>query len=78
MKKAMLFIKRRASPMLAEIVEYNEATGRKGRILASEPIKSDFNNGDLLAAARRLVPQVPDRVVILPAGINLPNTMPDS
>lgn len=71
MKKAMLVIKRRCSPMLAAIVDYNESSGRQGRILVSEPIKSDFSNADLTVVARRLVPQVMDREVILPTGVDL-------
>lgn len=71
MKKAMLVVKRRCTPMLAALVDYNESSGRKGRILASESIKSDFTNDDLVAAARRLIPHVTDREVILPIGIDL-------
>lgn len=71
MKKAMFTVKRRVNPMLAVIVEYNEATGRKGKILASEPIKSDFSNSDAEAAAPRLVLLVLDRDIILPTGISL-------
>lgn len=71
MKKAMLIVKRRCTPMLAALVDYNESSGRKGRILASEPIKPDFTNGDLVAAARRLIPQVADREVILPISIDM-------
>lgn len=71
MKKAMFVIKRRSTPMLAAIVDYNETTGRKGRTLVSEPIAENFTVADLVAAARRLVPQVKDRHVILPVGIDL-------
>lgn len=71
MKLAMLIVKRRCTPMLAALVDYNESSGRKGRVLVSEPIKSDFTNDDLVAAARRLIPQVTDRDVILPIGMDL-------
>lgn len=71
MKKAMFVVKRRCTPMLAAVDDYNESSGRQGRILASEPIKRDFTNTDLIAAARRLVPQVTDREVILPIGVDL-------
>lgn len=71
MKKAMFVIKRRSTPMLAAIVDYNETTGRKGRVLVSEPLSDNFTTADLVAAARRMVPQVPDRKVILPIGIEL-------
>lgn len=71
MKKAMLIVKRRATPMLAAIVEYDQASGRKGKILASESIRADFGNADLVAAARRLALQVPGHEVILPAGVEL-------
>lgn len=71
MKKAMFLVKRRSVPMLAAIVAFDEATGRRGKVLVSEPIRSDFNNADVLAAARRLVPQVLDRDVILPMGMEL-------
>jgi hypothetical protein len=57
--------------MVAAIVDYNPETGRKGRVLVSEPIAEHFGNEDLIAAARRLVPQVPDRLVILPIGVDL-------
>lgn len=71
MKHAMFVVKRRATPMLAVIVDYNPETGRKGRVLVSEPIRDNFSNADLTEAARRLVPQVPDRKVILPIGVDL-------
>lgn len=70
-KKAMLTVKRRAVPMIAAIVAYDARTGRKGKVLASEPIKSDFSNADLIAAARRLVPRVPGYDVLLPVGVDL-------
>ncbi len=70
-KKAMFLVKRRPLPMVAAIVDYNPETGRKGRVLVSEPIAEHFGNEDLIAAARRLVPQVPDRLVILPIGVDL-------
>lgn len=57
--------------MLAVVVAYNEVSERKGKVLASEPIRSDFSVADLEAAARRLVPQVSSHVVILPIGIEL-------
>lgn len=67
----MFVVKRRCTPMLAALVDYNESSGRKGRVLVSEPIKSDFTNADLIAAARRLVPLVTDREIILPFGVDL-------
>lgn len=70
-KQAMFAVKRRAMPMVAVIVEYNGRTGRKGKVLASEPLKSDFSNEDLIAAARRMVPQVPGYEVVLPVGVDL-------
>ena len=70
-KKAMFLVKRRSTPMLAAIVGYNEITGRKGNVLVSEPINSNFTNDDLVKAARRLVPQVPGYDVILPYGVEL-------
>lgn len=57
--------------MLAVVVSYNEISERKGKVLASEPIRSGFSNADLEAAARRLVPQVSSHDVILPTGIEL-------
>ncbi len=69
--KAMFTVKRRSKPMLAVVVAYNEVSERKGKVLASEPIRSDFSVADLEAAARRLVPQVSSHVVILPIGIEL-------
>ena len=57
--------------MLAVVVAYNEVSERKGKVLASEPIRSDFSNADLEAAARRLVAQVSAYDVILPTGIQL-------
>ncbi|MDD5301382.1 MAG: hypothetical protein PHD65_12940 [Gallionella sp.] len=71
MKKAIFIVKQRTKPMLAAIVVYQEATGRKGKVLVSEPIKSNFSNDDLEAAARRLVPLVPDYKVILPTGVEI-------
>lgn len=70
-KKAMFVVKRRSVPMLAAVVAYHEGSGRIGKVLASEPIKSDFSNADLIAVARRLVPQVPDYDVVLPVGVDL-------
>lgn len=69
--KAMFTVKRRSTPMLAVVVAYNEVSERKGKVLASEPIRSDFSYADLEAAARRLVPQVSSHDVILPTGIEL-------
>lgn len=69
--KAMFTVKRRSTPMLAVVVSYNEISERKGKVLASEPIRSDFSNADLEAVARRLVPQVSSHDVILPTGIEL-------
>lgn len=57
--------------MLAVVVAYNEVSERKGKVLASEPIRSDFSHADLEAAARRLVAQVSAYDVILPTGIQL-------
>jgi hypothetical protein len=71
MKKAILTVKRRATPMLVIIVEYYPISGRKGKVLASEPIQSDFSNADVVAVARRLVPQVPTYEIILPVGVDL-------
>ncbi|CAN7780819.1 hypothetical protein LJR296_007989 [Cupriavidus necator] len=71
MKKAMFVVKRRQSPMLAAIVEYSEVSGRRGKVLVSEPIANDFTNEMLIAAARRLVPQVTGYQVILPIGVDL-------
>lgn len=68
---AMLTIKRRRDPIVAAVVTYNEASGRMGKILISEPIRSDFSNDDLIAVAKKLVPQVPDYEVILPIGVNI-------
>ena len=70
-KPKAMFVKRRGTPMLAAVVAYNEATGKRGKVLASEPIRSDFSNADVEAAARRLVPQVPSHDVVLPTGIEL-------
>lgn len=69
--KAMLVVKHRGEPKLAVIVTYDERTGRRGKVLASEPIPANFSNTDLLASARRLVPLVPTHDVILPMGVNL-------
>ena len=69
--KAMLIVKRRSTPMLAAVVAYNEVSARRGRVLATEPIRSDFSVADLEAAARRLVSQVSSHDVILPTGIEL-------
>lgn len=68
---AMLVIKRRQHPVLAAIVTYDLQTGRKGKVLASEPIAARFSNADLLEAARRLVDLVPTHDVILPTGVDL-------
>lgn len=70
-KKAMLVVKRRSLPMMASVIAYNEETGRKGRVLAAEPIKNDFDNDELTNAARRLVELLPDYEVILPVGVEL-------
>jgi hypothetical protein len=67
----MFTVKRRSTPMLAVVVAYNEVSERKGKVLASEPIRSDFSVADVMAAARRLVPQVSTHDVILPSGIEL-------
>lgn len=56
--KAIFTVKRRASPMLAMVVAYNEVSGRNGNVLASEPINNNFSPAELEAAAKRLVPQV--------------------
>lgn len=69
--KAMFKVKRRSKPMLAVIVAYNLATGRAGKVLASEEISDDFTNADLTAAAKRLVPQVASHDVILPIGVEV-------
>lgn len=69
--KAMLIVKRRSTPMLAAVVAYNEVSERRGRVLATEPIRGDFSVADLEAAARRLVSQVSSHDVILPTGIEL-------
>ncbi|MGT2457796.1 hypothetical protein ACU4GI_33380 [Cupriavidus basilensis] len=71
MKNAMFVVKRRQSPMLAAIVEYSEVSGRRGKVLVSEPIANDFTNDMLIAAARRLAPQVSGYQVILPVGVEL-------
>ncbi len=68
---AMFIVKRRSNPMMATIVQYNPETGRKGKVLASEPIRSDFSNDDVVAAAKRLVPQVSSYKVILPMGVEI-------
>ena len=67
--KAMFTVKRRSTPMMAVVVAYNEVSERKGKVLASEPIRSDFSYADLETAARRLVSQVSSHDVILPTGI---------
>lgn len=69
--KALFTVKRRSTPMLAVVVAYNEVSERKGKVLASEPIRRDFSVADLEAAARRLAPQVSSHDVILPTGIEL-------
>ena len=53
------------------VVAYNEASDRMGKILVSEPIRADFSNDDLIAAAKKLVSQLPDYEVILPIGVNI-------
>lgn len=68
---AVLVVKRRSLPMLAAVVAYNVKSGRTGKVLASEVIRSDFSTVDLTEAARRLVPQVDTHDVILPAGVVL-------
>lgn len=69
--KALFTVQRRSKPMLAVVVAYNEASGRKGKVLASEPIRDDFSYADLKAAGRRLVPQVSSHEVIIPIGVQL-------
>jgi hypothetical protein len=69
--KAIFTVKRRSTPVQAVVVAYNEVTERKGKVLASEPIRSNFSIADLEASARRLVPQVSTHEVILPTGIEL-------
>jgi hypothetical protein len=69
--KAMFTVKRRCTPMLAVVVAFNEVSERKGKVLASEPIRNDFSVADLEAAARRLALQVSSHNVILPTGIEL-------
>jgi hypothetical protein len=69
--KAIFTVKRRSTPMLAVVVAYNEVTERKGKVLASEPIRSDFSIADLESSARRLVLEVSSYDVILPTGIEL-------
>lgn len=67
----MFTVKRRGNPPLAAVVAYNLASERMGRILVSEAIPADFSNDDLIAAAKRLVSQVPEYDVILPIGVNI-------
>lgn len=68
----MFTVKHRSVPKLAVVVAYNEVSGRKGRVLASEAIQSKFSIDDLTAAAKRLVPQVSSHFeVILPIGIEI-------
>lgn len=69
--KAMFTVKRRSKPMVVAVVTYNQVSQRMGKVLASEPIHSDFTNDDLIAAAKRLVKQVPNYDVILPVGVNI-------
>ena len=69
--KAMFTVKRRTTPVLAVVVAYNEISGRKGNVLASEPIRNDFSPAELEAAAKRLVPQVSSHDVILPTDIEI-------
>ena len=69
--KGMLTVKHRSKPKLAVVVAYNEISGRLGKVLASEPIGDHFSIDELVAAARRLVPQVSSHDVILPTGIEL-------
>lgn len=57
--------------MLVAVVKYDESSGRKGKVLVSEPIGDQFSMADLEASARRLVPQVSDYDVILPIGVVL-------
>ncbi|AXW05296.1 hypothetical protein CJO82_05200 [Ralstonia solanacearum] len=71
MKNAMFLVKHRQSPKLAAIVEYSEASGRRGKVLVSEPIADDFTNETLIEVARRLVPQVSGYHVILPVRVDL-------
>lgn len=69
--KAMFVVKRRSKPMLAAVVKYDESSGRKGKVLVSEPIGDQFSMVDLEASARRLVPKVTEYDVILPTGVTL-------
>lgn len=70
-KNAMFTVKHRSTPKCAVVVAYNEATGRQGKVIASEPIKDNFSNADLIDAARRLVPKAEGYDVILPIGVDL-------
>ena len=69
--KAMFVVQHRTRPKVAVVVSYSETTGKRGKVLASEPIQDNFTNADLISAARRLVPQVPHHDVILPVGVDL-------
>lgn len=71
MKRALFIVKRRANPKLAAIVAYNEVSGRKGKVIASEPLKDDFNSDDLSAAASRLLLLADGYDVILPEGMTM-------
>lgn len=70
-KKAVFTVKRRQKPMLAVVATYSEISGRTGKVLASEPIRDNFSNADLIEAARRLVPKAEGYEVILPIGVNI-------
>lgn len=67
----MFTVKHRCSPKVAVVLAYNVASGRKGKVLASEPLPTSYSNADLQAAARRLVSLVPTHAVILPVGSEL-------
>jgi len=69
--QAMFLVKRRSRPMQAVVVTYDAATGKRGKVLASETIRVDFANSDLIAIARRLVPQAAEYDVILPVGVDI-------
>ena len=67
----MFTVKHRGTPKLAVVVAYNFESGRRGKVLASEPLPADFSQADLGSAAKRLVPQVSTHQVVLPMGIQL-------
>ena len=70
-KKAVFTVKRRQKPMLAVVAVYNEESGRTGKVLASEPIRNNFSNADLIEAAKRLVPKAEGYEVVLPIGVDI-------